>query len=81
MEHWISNTPAATPSKLKNLIIKKPINGPIKTLATEEIKALLNENTLSLVNAIPRDIKIKNIVAYVNNIVVLTMKFGTSILK
>ena len=62
-------------------MIAKPINGPITTLPIEEISAFLKEKTLSLVNAIPKDISIKNIVAYVNNIVVLTTKFGTLILK
>jgi len=35
----------------------------------------------SIVPKILKDIKIKNIVAYVNNIVVFIIKFGTSILK
>ena len=38
MEHWINKTPAATPSKLKNTIIPKPIRGPIKTLAASGVK-------------------------------------------
>ena len=38
----------------------KPIIGPIITLAIEDINADLNENTLNLVSAIPKDIKIKN---------------------
>ena len=44
-------------------IIKKPIIGPIITLAIEDINADLNENTLNLVRAIPKDIKIKKIAA------------------
>ena len=45
----------------------------------EDIKALLKEKTFNLVKAIPNDINIKKIVAYVSNIVVLTTKFGTGI--
>ena len=63
IEHWINNTPAANPDKLKVFIIKKPIIGPIITLAIDEIKADLNEKTLNRVSAIPKDIKIKNIAA------------------
>ena len=63
IEHWIKSTPAAKPDKLKVFITIKPIIGPIITLATDEIKADLNEKTLNLVRAIPKDIKIKNIVA------------------
>ena len=62
-------------------MIENPINGPITTLAIEEIRAFLKEKTLSLVKAIHKDISIKNIVAYVNNIVVLITKFGTLISK
>ncbi len=76
MEHCINKTPAATPLKLKVYIINIPTNGPRNTLAIDDINALLKEKTLSLVNAIPSDINIKKIVAYVNNIVVFTIKFG-----
>ena len=63
----------------KETPITPPIIGPITTLDIDEIKAVLNEKTFSLVKAIPKDIKIRNIVAYVSNIVVLTIKFGISI--
>ena len=59
----------------------KPIIGPIITLAIDETRALLKENTLSLVNAIPKDIRIKKMVAYVISIVVFTRKLGGSISK
>ena len=59
----------------------KPIIGPITTLAKDETRALLKENTLSLVNAIPKDISIKKIVAYVISIVVFTRKLGGLISK
>ena len=48
---------------------------------TKAFAALLKEKTLRRVKAIPNDIKIKKIVAYVNNIVVLITKFGASISK
>ena len=63
IEHWINNTPAANPDKSKVFMIVKPIIGPIITLANDEIKADLKENTLNLVNAIPKDVKIKKIAA------------------
>ena len=63
IEHCINKTPAAIPLRLKNLIIAKPMIGPIMTLAIDETKALLKEKTLSLVKAIPSDIRIKKIVA------------------
>ena len=47
-------------------MIAKPTTGPRITRAKEEIKDLLNEKTLRRVNAIPKDIKIKKIVAYIN---------------
>ena len=48
-------------TKLNIFIIPSPINGPIKTLHIEEIKADLKEKTFNLVRAIPKDINIKNI--------------------
>ena len=50
------------------------------TLPTEQIKALLKEKTLSLVKAIPKDIKIKKIVAYVSKELVFSTKVGSLIL-
>ena len=49
---------------------KNPIIGPTITLPIEHINAFLKENTLNLVRAIPNDIKIKKIVAYIKSIVV-----------
>ena len=77
--HWIKNTPAAKPDKLKIFIMPSPINGPIKTLHIEEIKADLKEKTFNLVRAIPKDINIKNIAVYAVIIVVFTKKIGVSI--
>ena len=56
-------------------------DGLKKLKKLHETKALLKEKTLSLVNAIPKDIKIKKIVAYVSNEVVFSTKFGSLILK
>ena len=69
IEHWINKTPAANPDKLKNLIIKKPITGPIITLPIDDMNADWNEKTLNLVKAIPNDIRIKKIAVYVSIIV------------
>ena len=63
IELWIKITPASTPVKLKNLIIIKPIIGPITILVKEFIRDNLNEKTLSFVRAIPKAIKTINIVA------------------
>ena len=57
-------TPASTPFKLKNAIKNRPIIGPIIILVKEFIKETFNEKTFNLVNAIPRDISTKKIVAY-----------------
>ena len=46
--------------------------GPTMTRAIDENMALFNEKTLSLVNAIPNDIKIRNIVAYIKRNVVFS---------
>ena len=70
-------TPAAKPSNLKYKISKYPIIGPIITRPIEENIALLIEKTFNLVRAIPNDIKIKNIVAYINKKVVFSMKTGS----
>ena len=50
--------------------------GPIMTRAIDENMALFNEKTLSLVNAIPNDIKIRNIVAYIKRNVVFSTNPG-----
>ena len=47
-------------------------------LSIEENIALLNEKTFSLVKAIPKDIKIRNIVAYINRKVVFSTNPGSS---
>ena len=39
---------------------------------------LFNEKTFNLVNAIPNDIKIKKIVAYISRKVVFSIKIGNS---
>ena len=44
----------------------------------EEKISLLSEKTFSLVRAIPKDIKIKNIVAYINRKVVFSTNPGSS---
>ena len=48
------------------------------TLPIEENIALLIEKIFSLVKAIPKDIKIKNIVAYINRKVVFSTNPGSS---
>ena len=58
-----------------------PIIGPIIILVKEEAIALLSEKTFNLVRAIPKDIKIKNIVAYISHSVVFIINFGRSWLK
>ena len=63
IEDWINRTPAAYPVKLKILISKIPIKGPIMTLPIEDIIELLIENTFSWVNDIPNDININTIIA------------------
>ena len=62
IEDCIKRTPAAKPVSPKNLISANPIIGPITTLTAPSIDACVQETTLSLVNAIPKDIKTKNIV-------------------
>ena len=63
-------------SKIMN---KNPIIGPKITLPIEQNKAFLNEKTLNLVKAIPKDIKIKKIVAYINKKVVFSINTGVLI--
>ena len=78
IEHCINKTPAANPSKLKYKINKYPIIGPTITLPIEEIIALLSEKTFNRVNAMPKDIKIRNIVAYISKEVVFSTNPGSS---
>tara|TARA_B100001057_G_scaffold224022_1_gene224297 strand:+ start:681 stop:1094 length:414 start_codon:yes stop_codon:yes gene_type:complete len=78
---WIRSTPAATPLKFKYLIKPNPIKGPITILTKLKIEAFNQETTFNFVRAIPRDMRTKKIVAYVNKKVVLTTKPGTSQLK
>ena len=59
-------------------MIAKPIAGPRITRANEETKDLLKEKTFRRVNAIPKDIKIKKIVAYINKNVVFSTNTGSS---
>ena len=54
------------------------MTGPIITLPIEETIDLFNEKTFNLVNAIPKEIKIKNIVAYISRKVVFSIKIGNS---
>ena len=58
----------------------KPIKGPIIIRTKDDTKAFLNENTFNLVSAIPKDINIKNIVAYINHSVVLITTVGSEML-
>ena len=51
------------------------------TLPIDETKAFLKEKTLKRVKAIPKDINIKKIVAYISRKVVFSTKRGSSILK
>ena len=76
IEHWINKQPAAKPSKLKYNINRYPIIGPTITRPIEEKIALLTEKTFNLVRAIPNDIKIKKIVAYINKKVVFSTNTG-----
>ena len=78
IEDWINKTPAANPDKSNNLIIIKPIIGPIITLPIEDIIESFKEKTLSRVKETPKDIKIKTIIAYPNNITVFMTAFGIS---
>ena len=48
------------------------------TRPIDENIALLSEKTFSLVRAIPNDIKIRNIVAYINRKVVFSTNPGSS---
>ena len=57
-------------------MIAKPTAGPRITRANEEIIDLLSEKTFRRVNAIPKDIKIRNIVANINHSVVLITTTG-----
>ena len=52
------------------------MSGPITFLVHEEIIALFIENTFNLVKAIPKDIKIKKIVANISHSVVLITNVG-----
>ena len=52
------------------------MSGPINILVHEEIIALFIENTFNLVKAIPKDIKIKKIVANISHSVVLITNVG-----
>ena len=63
-------------TKLKYNINRYPIIGPIITRPIEEKIALLTEKTFNLVRAIPNDIKIKKIVAYINKKVVFSTNAG-----
>ena len=60
---WINRTPAAKPLRFRKFIKQKPITGPIIILIMLRIDALNHETTFNLVNAIPKDINTKNIVA------------------
>ena len=60
-------------------MIANPTAGPRITRANEEIKDLLSEKTFRRVNAIPKDIKIKKIVADINKNVVFSTNTGSSI--
>ena len=55
-------TPASIPVKSKNLTNQKPTNGPRIILTKEYMNVSLKEKTLSLDNAIPKDIRTRNIV-------------------
>ncbi len=54
----------------------KAIIGPKISLPIEETKALKNEKIFNLDKAIPKDIKIKKIVAYINKKEVFSIKTG-----
>ena len=55
-----------------------PTTGPKRTLPNDEITDLFKEKTFNLVSAIPKDIKIKNIVAYISRNDVFSIKTGNS---
>ena len=74
---WIKRTPAAKPFKLRNLINPNPIKGPMITLTAPKIDAWVHDTTFNLDKAIPKDIKTKNIVAYVSKNVVFSKYPGT----
>ena len=79
-------TPRAVIKKIiQNFSVEKVVVNhdyePYAKNRDEEIKAFLKEKTLNRVSAIPRDIKIKNIVAYINKKVVFSIKTGVSISK
>ena len=52
--------------------------GPIITLPIEDINELFKEKTFIWVKETPKDIKIKTIIAYPNNITVLITNLGIS---
>ena len=81
IEHCINRAPAAKPCRSKNFIKTIPTIGPKITLPIEEINAFLKEKTLKRVNAIPRDIRIKKIVAYIKRKVVFSINTGSLTLK
>ncbi len=62
-------------------MINKPIIGPKNSLPIEYIKDLVKKKLLNLVKAIPNDIKIKKIVAYIKRNVVFSTNTGNLILK
>ena len=55
-----------------------PIIGPIITLTAPRIDAWVQETTLNLERAIPKDIKTRKIVVYVKRKVVFSKNPGTS---
>ena len=55
--------PAADPERFKYLIKENPITGPITILITLKTDAFNHETTFSFVNAMPKDISTRNIVA------------------
>ena len=81
IEAWINITPASTPERLKNFTKAKPTIGPTITLIIEYIRVSLNEKTLSFDNAMPKDIKTKNIVEYPIRKVAFSKNFGDGIWK
>ena len=62
IEHCINKTPAAKPSRLKYELMNIQLKDQPFTLPIEEKIALFSEKTFNLVNAIPKDIRIRNIV-------------------
>ena len=63
MADWIKSTPAANPERFKYLIKENPIIGPITILIMLKLEALNHETTFNFVNAMPKDIRTRNIVA------------------